>query len=49
MDSPDLGFAFIEDDGLRTVLEDYYRQARKAASADSYLGVIVATVGTLEA
>ncbi len=48
MKSPDLDFRFIEDAGLLTVLEDYYRQARRAASVDSYLGVIVGCGSVVE-
>lgn len=39
MENP--GFAFVDDEHLRTVLEGYYSQAQKAAEADSHLGAIV--------
>jgi atypical dual specificity phosphatase len=36
-----LTFDFVDRNEVRVVLEDYYAQARKAESADSYLGAVV--------
>jgi len=41
MECLDLKFEFISDLALRTVVEDYYSQTQRAASVDSYLGVVV--------
>jgi hypothetical protein len=48
MDTPALNFSFVDDPNLVTVLEQYYRQAEKAQTAESYLGVIVGCGSVVE-
>jgi hypothetical protein len=48
MQAPDLTFGFVNDTGVLLVLDEYYRQAQKAAAGDSYLGVIVGCGSVLE-
>lgn len=48
MQAPNLSFGFVNDIDLLSVLEEYYRQAQKAAEADSYLGVIVGCGSVVE-
>lgn len=48
MQPPNLSFGFVNDIDLLPVLEEYYRQAQKAAEADSYLGVIVGCGSVVE-
>jgi len=36
-----LTFDFVDKNEVRIVLEDYYAQASKPASANSYLGAVV--------
>lgn len=48
MEALNLSFGFVADSHLLLVLEEYYQQAQKAASGDSYLGVIVACGSVVE-
>jgi len=48
MDTSDLNFSFVDDPNLLAVLEEYYRQAQKAATGESYLGVIVGCGSVVE-
>jgi len=48
MHAEELDLAFVVDDEIRTVLEDYYSQTRKAAEAHSYLGVLVGCGSVVE-
>jgi atypical dual specificity phosphatase len=48
MHAEELDLAFVADDDVRRVLEDYYVQTRKAAEADSYLGVLVGCGSVVE-
>lgn len=48
MQAPDLTFGFVNDTDLVSVLEEYYRQAQKAAAGDSYLGMIVGCGSVVE-
>jgi len=41
MDTPNLDFSLVDDSDLLVALEEYYRQAQRAATGESYLGVIV--------
>ena len=46
--SEKLDLAFVDDDHIRGVLEDYYAQARNAFCANACLGTIVACGGVVE-
>jgi len=48
METQKIDFAFVQDDQVRAVLDDYYSQAVKASVADSYLGTIVACGSVVE-
>ena len=48
MDTSDLDFSFVDDTDLLKVLDEYYQQAQRAATSDSYLGVIVGCGSVVE-